>query len=160
MTLRKKINEQFNAALKSKNKTFISTFRLILAAIKERDIANRTEGKKEEIKDPEIIKVLRKMKKQRQESADLYKKGGRQELLEAEEAEIKIIDTFLPKQLNEEETKKIWKEIIESLGASSIKDMGKIMGQLKQKYSDSIDFSKVNIIVKGLLSSWNTQKNT
>ena len=153
MTLRKKINEQFNAALKSKNKTFISTFRLILAAIKERDIANRTGGKKEEIKDPEIMKVLRKMKKQRQESADLYKKGGRQELLEVEEAEIKIIDTFLPKQLSEEETKKICKEIVESLGASSIKDMGKIMGQLKQKYSDSIDFSKVNIIVKGLLSS-------
>ena len=153
MTLRKKINEQFNAALKSKNKTFISTFRLILATIKERDIANRSGGKNEEIKDPEIIKVLRKMKKQRQESADLYKKGGRQELLEIEEAEIKIIDTFLPKQLSEEETKKICKEIIESLGASSIKDMGKIMGQLKQKYSDSIDFSKVNIIVKGLLSS-------
>ena len=153
MTLREKINEQFNTALRSKNKTLVSTFRLILAAIKERDIANRSGGKKEEIKDPEIIKVLRKMKKQRQESADLYKKGGRQELLEAEEAEIKIIDTFLPKQLNEEETKKICKEIIESLGASSIKDMGKIMGQLKQKYSDSIDFSKVNTIVKGLLSS-------
>ena len=92
------------------------------------------------------------MKKQRQESADLYKKGGRKELLEVEEAEIKIIDTFLPKQLSEEETKKICKEIIESLGASSIKDMGKIMGALKQKYSDVIDFSKVNIIVKGLLS--------
>ena len=153
MTLREKINEQFNAALKSKNKTFISTFRLILAAIKERDIANRTGGKKEEIKDPEIIKVLRKMKKQRQDSADLYKKGERQELSEIEESEIKIIDTFLPKQLSEEETKKICKEIVESLGASSIKDMGKIMGQLKQKYSDSIDFSKVNIIVKGLLSS-------
>ena len=153
MTLREKINEQFNAALKSKNKTLVSTFRLILAAIKERDIANRSGGKKEAIKDPEIIKVLRKMKKQRQESADLYKKGGRQELLEVEEAEIKIIDTFLPKQLSEEETKKICKEIVESLGASSIKDMGKIMGQLKQKYSDSIDFSKVNIIVKGLLSS-------
>ena len=152
MTLREKINEQFNGALRSNNKTVVSTFRLILAAIKERDIANRTGGKKEEVKDPEIIKVLRKMKKQRQESADLYKKGGRQELLEAEEAEIKIIDTFLPKQLNEEETKKICKETIELLGASSIKDMGKIMGSLKQKYSDSIDFSKVNLIVKGLLS--------
>ena len=92
------------------------------------------------------------MKKQRQDSANLYKKGERQELLEAEEAEIKIIDTFLPKQLNEEETKKICKEVIESLGASSMKDMGKIMGSLKQKYSDSIDFSKANIIVKGLLS--------
>ena len=152
MTLRKKINEQFNAALKSKNKTFISTFRLILATIKEREIANRSGGKNEEIKDSEIIKVLRKMKKQRQESADLYKKGGRHELLEVEEAEIKIIDTFLPKQLSEEETKKICKEIIESLGASSIKDMGKIMGSLKQKYSDSIDFSKANIIIKGLLN--------
>jgi len=151
MTLREKINEQFNVALKSKNKISVSTFRLILAGIKERDIANRSGGKREKIRDPEIIKVLRKMKKQRQESAVLYKKGGRQELLEVEEAEIRIIDTFLPKQLSEEETKKICKEIIESLGASSIKDMGKIMGQLKQKYSDSIDFSKVNTIVKGLL---------
>ena len=152
MSLREKINEQFNAALKSKNKTLISTLRLILAAIKERDIANRTAEKKEAVKDPEIIKVLRKMKKQRQDSVVLYKKGERQELLEAEEAEIKIIDTFLPKQLSEEETKKICKDVIESVGASSIKDMGKIMGSLKQKYSDSIDFSKVNIIVKSLLS--------
>ena len=152
MSLREKINEQFNTALKSKNKTLVSTLRLILAAIKERDIANRTGGKKENIKDSEIIKVLRKMKKQRQDSAELYKKGERQELLEAEESEIKIIDTFLPKQLSEEETKKICKEIIETLGASSIKDMGKIMGSLKQKYSDSIDFSKVNVIVKSLLS--------
>ena len=152
MSLREKINEQFNAALKSRNKTLISTLRLILAAIKERDIANRIAEKKEAVKDPEIIKVLRKMKKQRQDPVVLYKKGERRELLEAEEAEIKIIDTFLPKQLNEEETKKICKEAIESLGASSIKDMGKIMGSLKQKYSDSIDFSKVNIIVKGLLN--------
>ena len=82
MALREKINEQFNAALKSKNKTLVSTLRLILAAIKEGDIANRTSGKKEVIKDPEIIKVLRKMKKQRQDSADLYKQGERQELLE------------------------------------------------------------------------------
>ena len=152
MSLREKINEQFNTALKSKNKTLISTFRLILAAIKERDIANRTKEKKEGIQDSEIIKVLLKMKKQRQDSAELYKKGGREELLKAEEEEIKIIDTFLPKQLSEEETKKICKEIIESVGASSIKDMGKIMGTLKKKYSDSIDFSKANIIIKGLLN--------
>ena len=152
MSLREKINEQFSAALKNKNKSLISTLRLILAAIKERDIANRTGDKKEEVKDLEIIKVLRKMKKQRQDSADLYKKGQRQELLEVEEAEIKVIDTFLPKQLSEEETKKICKEAIDSIGASSIKDMGKIMGLLKKKYSDSIDFSKVNIIVKGLLN--------
>jgi len=152
MTLREKINEQFNTALKSKNRTLVSTFRLILTAIKERDIAIRTDGKKEGIKDAEIIKVLRKMKKQRQDSADLYKKGGRDELLKVEEEEIKIIEKFLPKQLDEEETKKICKEIIEAVGASSIKDMGKVMGSLKQKYSDSIDFSKVNTIVKGLLS--------
>ena len=152
MSLRKNINEQFNAALKSKNKTLVSTFRLILTAIKERDIASRTGGKKEEVKDQEIIQVLRKMRKQRQDSANLYKKGERQELLETEEEEIKIIDTFLPKQLNEEETKKICREVIELVGASSIKDMGKIMGSLKKKYSDSLDFSKVNVIVKGLLS--------
>ena len=152
MSLREKISEQFNIALKNKNKSLISTLRLILAAIKESDIANRTNGKKAGVKDPEIIKVLRKMKKQRQDSADLYKKGERQELSEIEESEIKIIDTFLPKQLGEEETRKICKEIIKSVGASSIKDMGKIMGSLKQKYPDSIDFSKVNLIVKGLLS--------
>ena len=152
MALRKKINDEFNSALKSKNKILVSTLRLILAAIKERDIENRTSEKKEEVKDPEIVKVLRKMKKQRQDSIDLYKKGARQELLEAEQAEIKIIDAYLPKQLGDEETKKICKEVIESLGATSMKDMGKIMGSLKQKYSDTIDFSKVNIIVKELLN--------
>ena len=152
MALREKINQQYNTALKNKNKTLVSTLRLIVAAIKERDIANRKGGKKEEVKDQEITKVLQKMKKQRQDSASLYEKGGRQELLNAEKAEIEIIDTFLPKQLNEEETKKICKEIIESIGASSIKDMGKIMGSLKQKHSDSIDFSKANVIIKGLLS--------
>tara|TARA_B100000408_G_scaffold127353_1_gene110236 strand:- start:2740 stop:3198 length:459 start_codon:yes stop_codon:yes gene_type:complete len=152
MALREKINQQFNTALKNKNKALVSTLRLIVAAIKERDIANRKGGKKEEVKDQEITKVLQKMKKQRQDSASLYEKGGRQELLNVEKAEIEVIDTFLPKQLNEEETKKICKEIIESIGASSIKDMGKIMGSLKQKHSDSIDFSKANVIIKGLLS--------
>ena len=152
MSLRQKINEQFNVALKNKNKTLVSTLRLILAAIKDRDIASRTIEKKDEVKDEEIIKVLKKMKKQRQDSADLYKKGGRQELLLAEENEIKIINTFLPAQLSEDETKKICKEVIETLGASSIKDMGKIMSVLKKKYSDSIDFSRVSIIVKGLLA--------
>ena len=151
MSLREKINEQFNSALKSKNKNLVSTLRLVLAAIKDKDIANRTGEKKEIAKDDEIVKILRKMKKQRQDSADLYKKGSREDLLKAEEAEIKVIDSFLPKQLDEEQTKKICKEIIESVGASSIKDMGKVMGALKKKYSDTIDFSKVNIIVKGLL---------
>jgi len=152
MSLREKINQQFNAALKNKEKTLVSTLRLILAAIKERDIANRSGGKKEEAKDQEIVKVLQKMKKQREDSADLYKKGGRKELLDAEQAEIKIINTFLPTELSEEETKKICKEIIKTTGASSMKDMGKIMGSLKQNYSDKINFSKANIIIKGLLN--------
>tara|TARA_B100000029_G_scaffold514180_1_gene616016 strand:+ start:32 stop:490 length:459 start_codon:yes stop_codon:yes gene_type:complete len=152
MSLREKINQQFNLALKNKDKNLISTLRLILASIKEKDISNRSGGKKEESKDEEIVKVLQKMKKQRQDSASLYKKGGREDLLKAEEDEIKIIDTFLPEQLSEEETKKICKEIVESLGATSIKDMGKIMGSLKKKYPDSIDFSKANIIIKGLLN--------
>ena len=152
MSLREKINGQYNSALKSKNKNLISTLRLVLAAIKDKDIANRAGEKKEPIQDSEIIKVLRKMKKQRQDSAELYKKGDRQELKEIEEAEIKIIDSYLPKQLNEEETKKICQEAIQSLGASSIKDMGKIMGLLKEKHSDSIDFSKVSLIIKDLLN--------
>ena len=152
MSLRKKINEQFTTALKNKNKSLISTLRLILAAIKERDIANRSEEKKEKIKDPEIIKVLRKMKKQRQDSANLYKKGERKELLEIEESEIKIIDTFLPKQLSEEETKKICEEVITKLGASSLKDMGKVMGELKKEHSDKIDFAKAGSLIKELLN--------
>jgi|TARA_B110000263_G_scaffold181369_1_gene158931 uncharacterized protein YqeY len=152
MSLRDKINENFKVALKSKNKTLISTLRLILAAIKDADIANRTGGTKEDVKDPEIVKVLRRMKKQRQESADLYKKGNRQELLDLEESEIKIIDSFLPAQLSDDETNKICKETLESLGATSIKDMGKVMGTLKKKYSDKIDFSKANLIIKSLLS--------
>jgi len=151
MSTREKINEQYNSALKSKNKKLVSTLRLVLAAIKDKDIANRTSKSKELINEEEIIKVLRKMKKQRKDSSDLYKKGGRRELLDIEEEEIKIIDSFLPKQLNEEETKKICKDAIESLGISNIKDMGKLMGFLKKKYSDSIDFSKVGIIAKGLL---------
>ena len=151
MSIREKINQQLIAALKSKNKTLVSTLRLVMAAIKERDIANRSDGKREDIKDQEILRVLVKMKKQRQDSADLYKKGGRQELLQIEIDEIKVIDSYLPKQLTEEELKKICIETIESLGATSIKDMGKIMGALKKKNAESIDFSKVNLIIKDLL---------
>ena len=151
MPLREKINKQFNTGLKSQNKTLVSTLRLVLAAIKEGDIANRASGKKEEIQDQEIIKVLQKMKKQRQDAANLYKKGERPELLAVEEAEIKIIDTFLPKQLSEEETKKICSEVAQKIGASSIKDMGKVMGELKKNYSDTLDFSKAGSLLKEIL---------
>jgi uncharacterized protein YqeY len=153
MTLREKINQEFNTALKSKNKTSVSTLRLVLSAIKDRDIANRSAKQKEEINEEEILKTLRKMKKQRLDSIEMYKKGNRADLVNVEEEEMKIIDSFLPAQLNDEETKKICKEVIDSLKVSSIKDMGKIMGSLKQKYSDKIDFSKVSVIVKGLLNS-------
>ena len=151
MKLREKINQEFNTALKSKNKTSVSTLRLVLSAIKDRDIANRTTEQKEGINEEEILKTLRKMKKQRLDSIEMYKKGNRADLVNVEEEEMKIIDSFLPAQLNEEETKKICEEVIESLKASNIKDMGKIMGALKQKYSDKIDVSKVSVIVKGLL---------
>jgi len=152
MSLREKINNQLNSALKNKDKTLVSTLRLVLAAVKEKDISNRTSEKKEIAKDDEILKVLRKMKKQRQDSAELYKKGDRPDLLKVEEEEIKIIDSFLPKQLDEEATKKICSEAIKAIGATSMKDMGKIMGLLKQKHSDTIDLSKVSIIIKGLLN--------
>jgi uncharacterized protein YqeY len=151
MSLREKINDQYNVGLKNKNKTLVSTLRLILAAIKDRDIANRTKESKEATKDPEIINLLKKMIKQRQESANLFEKGGRQELLKAEKEEIKIIESFLPKQLSQDETIKICREVVESLGPITIKDMGKIMGILKKKYSDVIDFSKVSLIIKDLL---------
>jgi uncharacterized protein YqeY len=152
MSIREKITDQFNSALKSKNKKLVSTLRLVLSAIKDKDIANRSDEKKEIAKDDEIIKILKKMKKQRQDSAELYKKGERQDLLKIEESEIKIIDSFLPEQLNEEETEKICKEIIKATGASSVRDMGKIMGTLKQKYAETLDFSKVNQMVKSLLN--------
>ena len=153
MSIRSKINDQLNTALKNKDKPLISTLRLILAAIKDRDIATRTVDKKEPIGDLEVVKILRKMLKQRRESAELYEKAGRKELLDCENLEIKIVSSFLPKQLSDDETKRICQETVKSLGVSSIKDMGKIMGTLKQKYSDGMDFSKVNKIVKELLNS-------
>ena len=152
MSLREKINEQLKTALKNKSKNLVSTLRLVLAAIKDKDIENRTSESKKPANDTEIIKVLRKMKKQRQDSAKLYKEGNRQELLDIEIEEIKIIDSFLPKQLDDNETKKICEDLVKELGASSIKDIGKIMGALKKKYSETIDFSKVSIILKGILN--------
>ena len=151
MSLKKQIEDRLNEALKAKDKNTYPTLRLIVSAIKDAEIAGRSKGQKE-IKDADITGILKKMIKQRNESCEVYKKAGRTELLESETKEINVINTFLPKQLSEEETQKICKEVIESLGATSIKDMGKIMGSLKKKYSGSIDFSKVNIIVKGLLS--------
>tara|TARA_Y100000591_G_scaffold324491_1_gene343978 strand:- start:707 stop:1162 length:456 start_codon:yes stop_codon:yes gene_type:complete len=151
MALKKLIEDKLNVALKAKDKNTYPTLRLIVSAIKDAEIAGRT-NKQKEIKDSDIISLLKKMIKQRTESCEVYKKAGRNELLENEEQEMKVISTFLPKQLSDDETKKICQEVIKSIGASSMKDMGKIMGVLKSKHSDSLDFSKVSSIIKDLLS--------
>ena len=151
MSLKNQIEEKLNQALKSKDKNTYPTLRLIVSAIKDAEIANRSKEKKE-IKDNDITAILKKMVKQRNESCEVYKKAGRTELLENETKEIDVISTFLPKQLNDEETKKICEEIIKSVGATSMRDMGKIMGALKSKYPDNLDFSKVSGIIKGLLN--------
>ena len=151
MSLKKQIEDKLNTALKAKDKNTYPTLRLIVSAIKDAEIAGRSKGQKE-IKDPDVIGILKKMIKQRNESCEVYKKAGRTELLESETKEINVINTFLPKQLNEEETKKICEEVIKSVGASSMKDMGKVMGVLKTKHADTLDFSKVSGIIKGLLN--------
>ena len=151
MSLKKQIEDKLNEALKAKDKNIYPTLRLIVAAIKDAEIASRSKGQKE-IRDSDITGILKKMIKQRNESCEVYKKAGRSELLENETKEINIISTFLPKQLTEEETKKICEEIIKSVGASSMKDMGKVMGSLKSKHADTLDFSKVSVILKGLLN--------
>ena len=151
MSLKKQIDEKLNKALKAKDKNTYPTLRLVLSAIKDAEIARRTKGLKE-ISDSEINAILKKMIKQRNESCEVYKKAGRSELLENETKEIEVINIFLPKQLSEEETKKICTEAIKSSGAASMKDMGKVMGVLKSKHADTLDFSKVSSIIKELLN--------
>ena len=151
MPLKKQIEDKLNEALKAKDKNTYPTLRLIVSAIKDAEIAGRSKGQKE-IKDSDITGILKKMIKQRNESCEVYKKAGRTELLDNETKEINVINTFLPKQLSEEETKKICAEVIKSVGASSMKDMGKVMGALKSKHADTLDFSKVSGIIKGHLN--------
>ena len=151
MPLKKQIEDKLNEALKAKDKNTYPTLRLIVSAIKDAEIAGRSKGQKE-IKDGDITGILKKMIKQRNESCEVYKKAGRTELLESETKEINVINTFLPKQLSEEETKKICEEVIKSVGATSMKDMGKVMGVLKSKHADTLDFSKVSSIIKELLN--------
>ena len=151
MSLRNQIEEKLNQALKAKDKNTYPTLRLVVSAIKDAEIAGRSKGQKE-MTDGDIIAILKKMIKQRNESCEVYKKAGRNELLENETKEIEVINVFLPKQLSEEETKKICEDVIKSVGASSMKDMGKVMGALKSKHSDTLDFSKVSSIIKELLN--------
>ena len=152
MSLKETIETEYKNALKSKDKIKISTYRLILSSIKDLDISNRSGPNKKETDDEDIKKLLKKMMKQRAESIDIYKKNNRSDLLEIEQNEFNILSSFLPKQLNDEDTKKICEEIISKLGANSIKDMGKVMGELKKQHADKIDFSKAGTFIKNLLN--------
>ena len=152
MSLREKIETDYKNALKSKDKNKISTYRLILAGIKDLDINNRSGPEKKETDDEDIKKLLKKMIKQRSESIEVYKKNNRIDLLEIEQGEVTILSEYLPKQLNDEETKKICSDIISATGASSLKDMGRVMGELKKKHANTIDFSKAGSILKDLLN--------
>ena len=152
MPLKDTIENEYKTALKLKDKNKISTYRLILSSIKDLDIVNRSGPNKKDTDDEDIKKLLKKMVKQRTESIDIYKKNNRLDLLEVEQNEYKIISSFLTKQLGDEDTKKICEETISKLGASSIKDMGKVMGELKKKHADEIDFSKAGALLKQILN--------
>ena len=152
MSLRHKIETDYKNALKSKDKNKISTYRLILSGIKDLDINNRSGPDKKETDENDIKKLLKKMIKQRSESIEVYKKSNRNDLLEIEQGEVNVLSEYLPKQLGEDETRKLCSEIIEKTGASSIKDMGKVMGELKKNHSDDIDFSKAGSILKEILN--------
>ena len=152
MTLKEKIETNYKNSLKSKNKVEISTYRLILSGIKDLDIINRSGANIKETDDEDIKKLLKKMIKQRTESIEIYKKNERMDLLEVEQNEFDLLSSFLPQQLNDEETKKICVDTISKLGAASIKDMGKVMGELKKLYPDNLDFAKAGPLLKELLN--------
>ena len=152
MSLKSKIENDYQSSLKSKDKVKISTYRLILSSIKDLDIANRSGPKKKETDDNDIKQLLKKMIKQRVESIEIYKKNNRKDLLDVEQSEVDVLSSYLPKQLSEEETKSLCKDIVGKLNAQSIKDMGKVMGELKKNYSDSLDFSKAGSILKEILN--------
>ena len=152
MSLKETIETEYKNALKAKDKSKISTYRLILSSIKDLDITNRSGPNKKETDDEDIKKLLKKMVKQRAESIEIYKKNNRTDLLEVEQNEHDILTSFLPKQLSEEETKKICEQIISKTGATSVKDMGMVMGALKKEYSDEIDFAKAGSLIKELLN--------
>ncbi len=153
MTLRNEINTALKQAMRDRAAARLSTLRLISAAIKDRDIAARGEGKEEGVGEDEVLAILSKMVKQRQESARTYEEGGRLDLAERELSEITVIEEFLPKQLDEKEIAAAIDAAVAETGASSIRDMGKIMGALKSKYTGQMDFGQVGPMVKDRLSA-------
>jgi uncharacterized protein YqeY len=146
--LRQRLNDELKAAMKSRDQRATSTLRLILAALKDRDIAARPRGITDGVDETEIIDMLQKMVRQRQESIELYKKGNRPELVEQEQGEITMIERFLPQKMSETETAMAIESAIKELGAASIKDMGKVMAALKERYAGRMDFAKVGAQVK------------
>ena len=151
MSSREKIETEYKSAVKSKDKSNISTYRLILSGIKDLDIKNRSGIDKKDTDDSDISKLLKKMIKQRSESIEVYKKNNRDDLLKIEQQEVEILSNYLPKQLSEDETIKLCNDVVAKLGAKDIKDMGKIMGELKKNYSDSIDFAIAGKVLKNIL---------
>lgn len=149
--MREIINEAVKDAMRSKDKLRLSTLRLINAAIKDKDIALRVEDRPDGVSSSEILQILGKMVKQRQESARAYEEGGRLELAEQELSEIKIVEEFLPRQLSDDDVAKAIQKIISSVGATSIRDMGKVMASLKEKYTGQMDFGKAGATIKKIL---------
>tara|TARA_B100000287_G_scaffold369783_1_gene366858 strand:+ start:345 stop:806 length:462 start_codon:yes stop_codon:yes gene_type:complete len=152
MSLKSKIENDYENSLKSKDKIEISTYRLILSGIKDLEISNRSGPKKKETDDNDVKQLIKKMIKQRNESIDIYKKNNRADLLAVEEKEVNILSTYLPKQLSDEETEDVCRKTINETNAQNIKDMGKVMGILKKNYSDNLDFSKAGAILKEMLN--------
>lgn len=152
MTLRERVNDAVKQAMRDKAATRLSTLRLINAAIKDRDIAARSEGVENGVPDSEVLAILGKMARQRQESAKTYEEAGRLDLAERELAEIPVIEEFLPRQLDEDEINAAIDAAVSKLGAESIRDMGKVMGELKAEYTGQMDFGKVGAMVKAKLS--------
>ena len=146
--LRQRLNDDLKAAMKSRDQRATSALRLILAALKDRDIAARERGITNGVDEPEIIDLLQKMVRQRQESIAMYQKAARQELVDREQGEINIIERYLPKKMAEGETNAAIAAVVEELGASSIKDMGRVMAALKERYAGRMDFAKVGQQVK------------
>lgn len=153
MSTREKINTAMKDALKNKEMERVSAIRLITAAIKDKDIASRTEGRNEGIDESAILSLLQSMIKQRNESAKIFRENNRPELAAKEEGEIAVIEAFLPKQLSDEEVAGVIEGIIASTGASSIKDMGKVMAELKANYAGQIDMGKAGGVIKQKLSA-------
>lgn len=151
--LRTRFQDQLKQSIHAKDQIAVSTLRLIIAAMKDRDIAARGKGNWEGIGDDEILSMLQSMIKQRHESIKMYEVGNRPELAAREASEIRIIETFLPAQLGEDEVKAAIEDAVSTVSATGIKDMGKVIGELKSKYTGQMDFSKVSLLVKERLAS-------